>query len=306
MKKIISLLLSGFLLQTAVFAQENPPSKIISRDTLSKIVNQGVIVLAVRENSVPFSYFDSKGNTIGYSVELCERVAKKLRRDMNMTTLKIVYLPVQAAERMDVVKKGIADMECGVTTNNKERQENVSFSMAIFAVETKFATEKSLVLKDVSELNGKQISVSAKSIGEGYVTSQKKEKGFNYQINQYPDTKESMLAVLDNTSQAHPNDDILLYSLIAFNPAMKEKLHVTGNAFSPNTYGIVLPKGDRKFKEAVDVILKSMMASGEINKIYEKWFLSPIPPNNVNINFSMNETTKKIFASPTDAAFIDK
>ena len=93
---------------------------------------------------------------------------------------------------------------------------------------------------------------------------------------------------------------------MAFNPAMKEKLHLTGNSFSPSTYGIVLPKGDTKFKNEVDNILKNLMSSGEINKIYEKWFLNTIPPKNININFPMSDITKAIFEKPTDAALIDK
>lgn len=302
MKKIISLITLSLIGGSVSFAQENKTP----RDTMAKIANQGVIVLAVRESSVPFSYFDAKGNTVGYTVELCERVAKKIRKNLNLPSLKVVYLPVQASERMDVVKNGLADMECGVTTNTKERQQNVAFSVGVFAVETKFVTDKNLTFKDVSELNGKQVSVTTKSIGEGYVVNEKKQRNLTYQINPYKDTKEGILAVLEGTNQAHPNDDILLYSQLAFNPAMKEKLHVTGNPFSPNTYGIVLPKGDNKFKTEVDTILKELISSGEINKIYDKWFLNAIPPKNININFPMNDTTKSIFANPTDAAFIDK
>ena len=301
--KLIPLVAASLIVSSISLAQDK---KVTPRDTMEKIASQGVIVLAVRESSVPFAYFDAKGNTIGYTVEICERIAKKIRKNLNLSSLKVVYLPVQANERMDVVKNGLADMECGATTNTKERQQNVDFSVAVFAAEIKFVANKDLNFKDVSELNGKQISVTSKSIGETYVNDEKKKRNLTYQVNQYRDTKEGILAVLEGTNQAYPNDDILLHSQLAFNPAMKEKLHLTGNSFSPNTYGIVLPKGDTKFKNEVDTVLKELMSSGEINKIYEKWFLNIIPPKNISINFPMNDTTKDIFAKPTDVALIDK
>lgn len=301
MKKIFSLL-GLSLLPFVSYSQVNQSP----RDTLSKIADKAVIVLAVRESSAPFSYYDAKGNTIGYSVELCERVAKKIRKDLNLPSLKIVYLPVQPAERMDVVKNGLADMECGVTTHTKEREKNVDFSVGVFAVETRFVTPKGLSINGLEDLSGKPIAVTSKSIGETYVNQEKIQKNLTLQINPYKDTKEAILSVVNGANVAHPNDDILLYTQLAFNPSMKDSLQVTGTPISPNTYGIVLPKGDIKFKTEVDTILKDLMASGEINKIYEKWFLNPIPPKNVNINFPMNNTTKKIFTTPTDVAFIEK
>lgn len=301
MKKIITLIMTTAMLSSIAYAQD----KNTPRDTLAKITAKGEIIMAVRENSVPFSYYDEKGNVIGYTIEVCERVVKKLRKNLNMASLRVVYLPVQAKERMDVVRDGIADMECGVTTNTRDRQKSVAFSVGVFAVETKFVTDKNLTFKDVSELNGKQISISKQSIGETYVNEEKKKRNLTYQVNPYADTKEAILAVLDGSNQGHPNDDILLYSQLAFNQAMKDKLHVTGNPFAPNTYGIVLPRGDTKFKKEVDTILTDLLKSEEIVKIYNRWFLNPIPPKNVNINFPMNDTTKTIFATPTDAAFID-
>ena len=301
--KLIPLVAASLIVSSISLAQDK---KVTSRDTMEKIASQGVIVLAVRESSVPFAYFDAKGNTIGYTVEICERIAKKIRKNLNLSSLKVVYLPVQANERMDVVKNGLADMECGTTTITRERQRNVDFSVAVFAGETRFIASKDFTFKDVSELNGKQISVTSNSTGESYVNDEKKKRNLTYQVNQYRDTTEGVLSVLEGTNQVNANNDILLYSQMAFNPAMKEKLHLTGNSFSPSTYGIVLPKGDTKFKNEVDNILKNLMSSGEINKIYEKWFLNTIPPKNININFPMSDITKAIFEKPTDAALIDK
>lgn len=299
-KKLI-LLTSFCFFYSLAFAQGN-----YKRDTLEKIRNTKSLVIAVRESSIPFSYNDGNDNYIGYSVEICEMIAKEIRKKISIPELNVVVLPVDAKERMDVVKNGLADMECGITTNTGERLKKYGFSLAIIAVETRFVSNKKIEIFSEEDLRGKKIAVTANSVGQAYMEELNQNKKLNMKIISYKDNYEGFLAVLDGNADLMPNDDVLLASLISSTPGAKDILHLTGKGFQLNTYGIVLPKDDLAFKQMVDDILRNILTSSKIIQVYNKWFLNPIPPRGIVIGLKPSPSTLEIFIHPHDRALIEK
>jgi len=96
-------------------------------------------------------------------------------------------------------------------------------------------------------------------------------------------------------------DDILLYSLAASSRNPSEFV-ISDFALSlPEPYGIMMRRDDAAFKKIVDATLTRVYKSGEALKIYERWFLKPIPPKNINLNFPLSPQMKNLFANPTDS-----
>jgi glutamate/aspartate transport system substrate-binding protein len=95
-------------------------------------------------------------------------------------------------------------------------------------------------------------------------------------------------------------DDILLYSLVANSKAPGDYV-ISADALSIEPYGAMLRRDDPGFKKIVDDATAKLYKSGEIEAIYKKWFLSPIPPKGVNLNVPESAALKKVFANPTDS-----
>lgn len=309
---IFIFLLNNSYIQNSSASELNSVNDKISinssqRDVLAKIEKTKNIVLAVREGSIPFSYNDGNDNYIGYSVELCEMIAKQIRKELNLDLLNVTYLPVEASERMEVVKNGMADMECGSTSNTGERQKTYGFSLGIIAVETLFLSNKKININSEEDLISKKIAVTNNTIGQSYIKELNATKKLKIRPIIYKDNYEAFLSILDGNSDLTANDDVLLAALLAStSPEIANNFHLTGKGFNLNTYGIVLPKNDQKFKDMVDKILISILTSNKIIQIYNKWFLSPIPPKNIIIGLSPNKATLEIFKTPHDRALIEK
>ena len=277
----------------------------VESKTLKKIKDNNTIVLAVRENSIPFSFVDNNGDSLGYSVEICEKIARQIKKINEISQLKIVYMPIQSAERIDIIEKGIADLECGVTSISNSRLKKIDFSIGFYLAETRFISPKKIEIKSLDSLNDYKIAVVSSSVAEKHLQEQLSKNNYKYKLIPYKDSKEAILSVLSGTSDAHTNDDVLLTTQLLSNNEAKEKLHLTGNGFLPNTFGIGLPKNDKEFKKQVDDVIKELIVSGELNKLYNKWFLMPIPPKSLNMNLNMSDSMKKYLESPSDKALID-
>ena len=128
--------------------------------TLKKIRDTGEIVLGVRDASIPFSYADDSGQSIGYSVDLCMRVVDKLRQTLKMPGLKVRQQLVTSANRVPLVLNGTVDLECGSTVNNIDRQKTVAFSLTTFIVNTKFIAKSSSNIQKLADLKGKTVAVT--------------------------------------------------------------------------------------------------------------------------------------------------
>lgn len=268
--------------------------------TLKKIADTGIITIGHRESSVPFSYLDANQKPVGYAMDLCMRAVDSIKKKLNKPSLITKLVPVTSQTRIPLMVNGTIDMECGSTTNSKERQKQVAFSDAYYVTSVRMVVKASSGIKSLSDLNGKSVVTTTGTTSDRLI--KQNEQGQNIDVkNLYgKDHAESFLMVDSGRASAFVMDDILLAGLIAESRNPKD-FAIVGPALSVEPYGIMIRKDDPEFKKVIDDTLVSIYKSGEINKLYNKWFMSPIPPKNVNINLPMSDKLKEAIAHPTDA-----
>lgn len=269
--------------------------------TLKKLRDTGEIVLGVRDASIPFSYADDTGKSIGYSVELCMRVVDHLRQALKLPDLKVRQQLVTSANRVPLVVNGTVDLECGSTVNNLERQKTVAFSLTTFIVNTKFIVKSSSGIQKLEDLRGKTVAITGGTNTMGKITALNKEKNLNLSIINGKDHAESFLLLTNDRVAAFSEDDILLAGLAATSQTPNGFRLVSIEGMLADPYALMMRRDDPPFKAAVDAGLREVFASGEIQRIYDKSFLKPIPPRNVVLNFPMGEQLKRVVAKPTDS-----
>ncbi|WP_374663324.1 transporter substrate-binding domain-containing protein [Acinetobacter sp.] len=267
--------------------------------TLDKIKKSGTIVLGYRDSSIPFSYIaDNPNQPVGYAHDLQMQVVDAVKKKSDMPDLKIRYNLVTSQNRIPLVSNGTVDLECGSTTNNKERQQQVAFSTGFFEVGSRLLTAKDSGIKDFADLKGKKLVTTAGTTSERYIRQHEKELGIGEVISA-KDHAESFLMLQNGRAAAFMMDDILLAGekSKAKDP---NKWEIVGTAPIHEIYGCMMRKGDTGFKQVVDDAIKATYSSGEINAMYKKWFQSPIPPKNINLNFPMSDQLKALISNPHD------
>jgi len=293
LSKLTAVLVGAGLIATgAAHAQES--------GTLKKIKDSGTIVLGVRDSSIPFSYLDDKQSYQGYSIDLCMKAVTAIQKHLGMTQLNVKMNPVTSATRIPLMANGTIDIECGSTTNNIERQKQVAFAPTTFVTGTRFLAKKSANVRSINDLKGKTVVSTAGTTSMKLITTLNGEKNLGMNLLSGKDHAESFLMVETGRAVSFLMDDILLASLAASskNPG---DYAITKDALEVEPYGIMMRRDDPAFKKVVDQAIANVFKSGEINKIYAKWFQSPIPPKGVNLNWPMSEQLTKIIANPTDS-----
>ena len=293
--KIFAAMLSCALLSAPAFAEE-------LTGTLKKIKDTGSITLGHRESSIPFSYYDDKQNVVGYSQELMLKVVEAVKQELQLKSMTIKMLPVTSQNRITLVQNGTVDIECGSTTNNTERQKQVAFSNTIFIIGTRLLTKKDSGIKDFPDLAGKNVVTTAGTTSERLIRKMNEDKKLGMNIISAKDHGESFLTLETGRAVAFMMDDALLYGEIA-KAKKPAEWAVVGTPQSFEAYGCMMRKDDPQFKKLVDTALAKVMTSPEIEKIYTKWFMSPIPPKGLNLNFPLSADNTKAFKNPNDKAF---
>ncbi len=273
---------------------------VAQADTLAKVKETGVFTIGHRDASIPLSYYDDKQKPIGYSVEICERVADALKKELKKPDLQIKYQLVTSANRIPLLANGTVDIECGSTTNNAERQKQVSYLPTTFVTANRIMYKKGSGISVLADLKGKTLVSTAGTTNIKQVTQINADKNLGVNITSANGHAESFLMVETGRAAAFAMDDILLAGLIA---TSKEpgQFEVSKEALSVEPYGIMVRKDDAKFEALAAGVVKGLMKSGEINKIYDKWFLKPIPPKNITMNVPMSPNLKKVIANPTNS-----
>jgi glutamate/aspartate transport system substrate-binding protein len=268
--------------------------------TLAKIKRTGTITLGVRDGSVPFSYLDDKQQYIGYSVDLCMKIVTAAQKQLGLTSVKVMMNPVTPANRIPLMANGTIDLECGSATNNAERQKQVAFAPTMFVVANKLLVKKSSGIKSLADMKGKPLVVTAGTTTQKQLTILNNEMGLGMTILVGKDHPESFLMLETGRAMAQANDDILLAAQVAAakNPGEYE---ITREALSVEPYGIMLRREDPAFKQLVDATLTRFYQSEDFKKVYDKWFMSPIPPKGINLNFPMPPQLQAVLAKPTDS-----
>lgn len=268
--------------------------------TLKKIKDSGAITLGHRDASIPFSYLDDKQQPIGYAMDLCARIVEAIRTELKLPNLKVNLQPVTSATRIPLLANGTIDMECGSTTNNAERQRQISYTITHFVTANRFVSRKADNLRTLQDLKGKTIVSTSGTTNIRQITELNAQQNLGMNILAGKDHAESFLMVETGRAAAFVMDDILLFGLVA-NNANPGNFVVSADALSVEPYGIMLRKDDPAFKKVVDGAMTAIYKSGEINRIYNKWFMSAIPPRGINLNIPMSEAFKRVVANPTDS-----
>jgi glutamate/aspartate transport system substrate-binding protein len=268
--------------------------------TLKKIKETGEIALGHRESSLPFSYYDDKQQVVGYAMDLCNRIVDGVKNELKLAKLETKLNPVTSATRIPLMANGTIDLECGSTTNNLERQKQVSFTITHFVTANRFVSKKSANLKTVDDLKGKTVVSTSGTTNIKQITEIGAQKGLGLNILAAKDHAEAFLMVETGRAAAFVMDDILLFSLVAGSKAPQDYV-ISTDALSVEPYGIMLRREDAPFKKVVDEAMIATYKGGAINAIYDKWFLKPIPPRGLNLNVPMGDSFKKVIASPTDS-----
>jgi len=269
--------------------------------TLQKIKDAGTITIGHRDSSVPFSYLDNDQKPIGFSLELCDLVVAKIKAKLDQPGLKVAYQSVNSSNRIPLVKNGTVDIECGSTANTIPRQQEVSYSVIFYAPQFKWIALKSSDIKTTDDLKGKAVVVTQGTNTAQFVAKLNAEKSLGLKILQGKDHAESFLLVETGRASAFMEDDILLAGLKA-NASSPDNFAFLGDAFPSDPYGVMMAKGDGGFKKLVDDALTEAMKSGLYDKLYTKWFESPIPPKNINLKFPQSDKLKELVKTPSDKA----
>lgn len=267
--------------------------------TLKKIAETKTLTIGYRESSVPFSYLDNNQKPIGYSMDLCWKVVDAVKAKMKMPDLKVELQPVTSANRIPLLQNGTIDMECGSTTNSVKRQEQVAFGNTTFVTNVKVVVKKSSGIKSLADLDGQPIATTSGTTSVQLIKQHEKGANINFKEIYGKDHAESFLLVANDRAKAFVMDDILIAGLVANSPNPNEFMFLP-EVLRTEPYGIMLRKDDAPFKAVVDSTLNGLMKSGEVNKLYTKWFQSNIPPKNVNLNFPMSPELKAAIANPND------
>jgi glutamate/aspartate transport system substrate-binding protein len=268
--------------------------------TLRKIREAGVITLGYREASSPFSYLDETQHPIGYTMDICGRIVDAVQQRLGLRDLERRYVPATSATRIPLVASGAVDLECGVTTNNAERQREVGFTVTIFVAESRLVSKKSAPVVRLQDLRGKVVTSTVGTTSLTHLQELYAGHGLDMTILASKDDPDAFRMVTTDRAAAYAMDDALLYDYIA-KSARPEDYLVSSDRLSVEPYGIMLPRDDPEFKKLADQAIVGLFRSGEIFKLYRRWFQSPIPPRGVNLAFPMFPSMQRLVAHPTDS-----
>ena len=267
--------------------------------TLKKIKETGTINIGHRETSIPFSYLDDKQQPIGYAMDLCMKVVDAVKAELKLPALKVALQPVTSSNRIPLLQNGTIDLECGSTTNSVARQQQVAFGPTYFVINVTAAVKKTSGINSLAELNGKNISTTSGTTAVPLLKGFEKTKHVDVKEIYGKDHAESFLLMADDRAVAFVMDDILLAGQIA-NSKTPDAYKILNESLRQEPYSMMLRKDDPQFKSLVDKTITAVMKSGEIEKIYAKWFTSPVPPKGINMNFQQTAPLKDAFKNPND------
>ncbi len=258
--------------------------------TLKRIAERGMVSIGHRETSIPFSYMDQSGKPIGYSIDICMKIVDAIRAQLGKPDIGVKMVPVTGQTRIPLLANGTIDIECGSTTNNLTRQRQVSYLQTTFITGTKIAVRKDSGVKEIEDLKGKIIGVASGTTNEKAIKDHIAEKRLDIKITHVKDHSQGWLALETGRVDAYGSDDVLLYGLISKSKA-PGGYAVVGRYLSFDPYAIMVPRNDDTFQRLGTAVLSELMRSGELEKMYNKWF-SPGP---TDIKMPMSDTLKTAF-----------
>lgn len=295
MKKQLLAFSVTVLAAVGAFAQAN--------DTIAKVKASGSVTMGVRDSSGALSYTLGDGKYAGFHVELCQRIVSGLEKAVGKK-LEVKYQSVTSQNRIPLVQNGTVDIECGSTTNNATRQKDVAFAVTTFVEEVRIAVKASSGITSITQLNGKSVATTTGTTSVQTLRRNERANGIDFKEIYGKDHADSFLLLESGRADAFVMDGSILAGNIA-NAKNPADFRIVGEVLSVEPIAIMLRKDDPAFKKLADDTLKGLMKSGEIAKIYDKWFMQPIPPKNNKVGLPVSDSTKAAWATPNDKPMED-
>jgi glutamate/aspartate transport system substrate-binding protein len=267
--------------------------------TLKKVQADHVITVGYRDASIPFSYYNDDQKPIGYSIDIANLIINRIKTELNLPNLQVRMIPITSQNRISLLQNGTIDFECTSTTNNEERQKQVAFSDSFFEISTRLLVNKASGIKDFGDLKGKTVVVGAGTTSEKILRNMNVEKAMGMNIISAKDHSESFLMLSTGRAKAMMMDDALLAGERAKTKNPRD-YEIVGTPQSFEAYGCMLRKDDPQMKAIMDAAIADAEKSGAAAKFYQRWFMNPIPPKNVNLELPLSERMQKLFANPND------
>ena len=272
-------------------AQEN--------DTLKKIKDSGTATMGVRESSGALSYTLGDGKYAGFHYEVCTKVLADVQKQLGLAKLDVKYQPVTSQNRIPLVQNGTVDLECGSTTNNAKRQEDVAFAPTLYVEEVRIAVKGASGITNIEQLAGKTVATTTGTTSVMLLRKHRRANGVEFKEVFGKDHADAFLLLESGRADAFVMDGQILAGNISRAKAPGD-FKIVGDVLSVEPIAIMYRKNDPGFKKAVDDSVKAMLKSGEVAKLYDKWFLQPIPPSNTRVGLVASEATKAAWANPND------
>ncbi|HEX5802292.1 MAG TPA: glutamate/aspartate ABC transporter substrate-binding protein [Azospira sp.] len=293
MKRMLLLgaLALNLLSLPAVAAPDSP--------TLKRIKETGAITLGHRESSIPFSYYDDRQQVIGYSQDFMTEIVRTIKGELGLPGLQVRMMPVTSSNRIPLMQNGTIDLECGSTTNTIERQRQVSFSNHLFLYGIRTMVRKDAGIGELEDLKGKNVVTTAGTTAERLLRQMNEERQLGFNLISAKDHGEAFLTLETGRAAAFVMDEPLLHGEKA-KAKKADDWAVVGRPLQSENYACMLPKGDQAFKQLVDGAIARLMTSGEAEKIYHKWFMSPLPPKGINLAYPLSDELRALYKRPND------
>lgn len=274
-------------------------STVVGADTLKKVAESGKITLAYRESSVPFSYLSGPGVPVGFAVDISNAVVDAVKKRVNNPALKVELQAVTSQNRIPLLTNGTIDLECGSTTNNSVRGKDVQFAVNYFYTGTRLLTKKTSGVKNYADLAKKKVASTSGTTNAQVIRKYNRDQNLDMDIVLGKDHDDSLLLVESGRAEAFAMDDILLFGLMG-NQRNPAEWTVVGDSLQVEPYACMLRKDDPQFQALVNGVIGGMMKSGEFDKLYTKWFMSPVPPRNQNLNLAMSKELRENLVAQSD------
>ena len=269
-----------------------------ANDTLAKIKNAGAVTLGVRESS-GLSYTLGNGKYVGFHTEMAEHIIEDIQKQLGLSKLDIKYQPITSQNRVPLVTNGTVDFECGSTTNNRSRAKDVAFAVTTYVEEVRIATKTNSGIKGIKDLNGKTVATTTGTTSVQTLRRNERSSGIDFKEVMGKDHADSFLLLESGRADAFVMDGSILAANISKSKSPAD-FKIVGEVLSVEPIACMIRKDDPAFKTAVDNSIKRQIADGSLAKLYDKWFMQPIPPANVKIGLPMSDATKAAWANPND------
>ena len=270
--------------------------------TLKKVKDNDLLVIGYRESSVPWSYLDGNQKVVGYSHEVALRIYEAIKAELAMPNLKLREIPITAQNRISLMQNGTIDLECNGTTNTSERRKQVAFSNTIAFTQTQLLVKKKSGIREFEDIAGKTVAVTAGTTSERYLRRYMDEKKVSLNVVATRDHSQGFLMLQTDRADAFFMDRDVLGSLLA-RAQDKGDYAITGKPQTKEALACMLRKDDPQFKALVDRVIAKMQTSGEAAKMYDTWFMAPIPPDGVVLNAPLTDAMRELYAHPNDQSF---